>query len=584
MKVFLPLVLLFTLTRSPARAQDALIKPMIDAWKIADTLQYQRAQTFYDHLTRKKDTPHYKLVIQHLYDYLEAYPSKRLEARTILYQSLGAREFGYAPEPYGLLLQKAIKLAHELEDEYLTAEIYGLYAGMSTPENYLLYNLKAIELQRKLGFPHFKYVYNRFFDVSNALYLTQDYQQSIAYGLECLALRKLDTARWDPMISILQADLLGAAYKRLGRYDSAAYYYKLILKTLPTLHRDESVIKLWAGIANGNIGYILTLQNNYTEGLPLLKEYLHNSIAHPDTANVALAQNALGTVYFRKQQYALALAAWREAYYWSGLSRRSLDNSITASKGLADIYRITGRTDSAFYYYDRYHGFNDSLAAHINKSRLSAMNARMAFDDLQHSLNKTQATLNDVRNTRNAILAGIAILAIIVVLLYNRYRLKQQYRMQLVQRKRQLAEQEVKNAREQIAGFAHHIIEKNNLIETLQQQLSHQPSYQPPEEVAESLSQYTLFTDEEWEKFKLEFAKAYPEFLRTLRQQLEQITPAEERLAALIYLRLNIQQIANTLGISKDSVMRGKRRLKKRLNLPDPVTVEEYIYNTLAIK
>ena len=40
--------------------------------------------------------------------------------------------------------------------------------------------------------------------------------------------------------------------------------------------------------------------------------------------------------------------------------------------------------------------------------------------------------------------------------------------------------------------------------------------------------------------------------------------------------------IANTLGISKDSVMRSKRRLKNRLNLPDQTTVEEYLFNVLV--
>lgn len=215
---------------------------------------------------------------------------------------------------------------------------------------------------------------------------------------------------------------------------------------------------------------------------------------------------------------------------------------------------------------------------------MSSINAKIAFDNLQTNLYHSQATLDNLRFTRNAILAGILLASIILLLLYNRYRLKHRFALLTSQRKQEQALQEVQRAKEQIASYTHHIIEKDNLIKALQQQVAHKDQPEQESEIPAHLLQYTLFTDNEWEKFKSEFAKAYPDFLQTIREQIEQITPAEERLAALIYLQLNTSQIANTLGISKDSVQRSKRRLKRRLNLPEPVTVEEYIYNLLTTK
>ncbi len=52
-------------------------------------------------------------------------------------------------------MQKAIRLALDLGDDQLTAEIYSVYAGISGSENYLLYNLKAYELQKKIGLQRF---------------------------------------------------------------------------------------------------------------------------------------------------------------------------------------------------------------------------------------------------------------------------------------------------------------------------------------------------------------------------------------------------------------------------------------------
>lgn len=581
MKVNLFLVLLLVGVCFGVRAQQVSIQPFIEAWKIADTSQSSRAQVLYDTLHLKKDTARYLQVIDLLHRYLQDHPDKRLEARTIVYQTLGALEFNYKIDSYIGLMQKAMRLAGELEDDQLAAEIYSVYAGIGGPENYLLYNLKAIELQRRIGLKHFFFVYTRFFDLSRALYLNHDYQQSIAYGLECLHTPVADRDHYDPLVYVFQLDILGACYKKLGKYDSAVYYYENLLTRVPgAIPGDVRKQQLWLGIGKGNLGHILTLQGKYEEALPLVETYLQSSVDYGDELNIAMAQNYLGSIYYNTKQYAQALTAWRQAYYRSGQSG-SLDNAVQAAQGIAGIFRLTGHTDSAYHYYELYHQHKDSLAAALSQLQLSGMKARIAFDGLQASLSKSQTALQKERTTRNIIMAGIAFIALIILWLYNRRRLKQKHALLLIRQQQQAAGQEIKSAREQIASFTNHIIEKNSLIETLEAQISSLDQQQNQQAIAVNLQQYTLLTDTEWEKFKAEFAKAYPDFLSTLRQQIQQITPAEERLATLLFLRLNTYQVASTLGIGPESVLRGKRRLKQRLQLPDPVTVEEYLFNLL---
>lgn len=584
MKLALSFVLYLILTCFFVRAQDPLIQPFLREWKIADTSQSHRAQVFYDALKNDRDTARYRQVVEALNGWLANHPDKRLEARTIIYAALGAREYDYPRTQFVPLLQKAMKLAYDLEDDQLMAEIYSLYANTASEENYPLYNLKAIELQRKVGFDHFSYVHHRFFDISRALYLTQDYRQSINYGLTCLSLRNKDLQHWDDFMYIFQLDILGACYKQLGLYDSVSYYYDQIEKFLPASNvTNKHFLTIWRGIALGNRGQVLAHEGNYEAAIPLIKEHLNSSIAVGDLLNQALACNALAAIYRQQGDLTHALDYWHKAL-GTAQEANTPDNAMQAAKGIADLMRQTGNKDSAIVYYERYHEHKDTLAARLGRNRLSAMHARIAFDDLQNTLLKSQAALDATRLTRNVILAGIIVATLIALLLYNRFRLKSQFALQVSQRKKEQAEQEAERAREQIASFTSHIVEKNNFIESLQQQLITKEQSGQEEEVPAHLLQYTLFTDNEWEKFKVEFAKAYPDFLSTLRTRVEQITPAEERLATLIYLQLNTYQIANTLGISKDSVLRGKRRLKKRLDLPEHVTVEEYIYNLLATK
>lgn len=562
------------------RAQDTLVTSYIHAWRISDTSQCHRAQVLYDQLATENDTVRFGIIVRKLYAYLKEHPDTRLNARTILYESLGAKQFGYDLAPYIQRVEEALKMAHELEDEQLMAEIYSLLATMYDDSNYLLYNLKAIELQQKVGFSHFPYVHNRFFDASRGLYLSHDYRQCIRYGIKCLEFRGKDMEHWDLKVIIFQLDILGAAYKKLQQYDSTAYYYQQLLEALPETDMTPPRRKLWEGIAWGNLGHVLALQRQFSEAMPLLHTYVQISTDAGDWFNMALAQNALAEAYMLQEDKKMALEMWRKAYK-SSIRSSSPDNAVRATSGMAGIYRETGPADSAFYYYDLHHAYKDSVAEQLSYRRLSAMQARLDFDELQYSLKKTQARLVEMHTTRNRILLAVGIIAILGLWMYNWYRLKQKYALQLLKRKQQQAIFEMNKAREQMASIATNIVQKNKLIDTLKKRITDQVKEIDQEDLTRCLGEYALFTDDDWERFKADFAQAYPDFLRVLRRQARQVTPAEERLSILLFLKLNTEQIANTLGISKDSVLRGKRRLKHRLNLPTHTTVEEYLYNIL---
>lgn len=265
MKVRLILFTSLLLGSIYATAQPSLIHPFIRAWKVADATQTHVAQAFYDSLLIKRADKdyqqHFHRVVDAMYAYLEDHPDKRLEARTIIYEALGAIEYNYPRDPFRIPLEKAMSLALDLGDKQLLAEVYALYSYLPEKMVYPLYNLKAIELQRQVGFEHFCYVQNRFFDASRALYFTRDFRQAITYGQECLQFKDRTTPRQDPAVFIFQLDILGACYRELGIYDSVNYYYEQLEKELPSIaYKDSLFLQLWKGIARGNRGHVLALQ------------------------------------------------------------------------------------------------------------------------------------------------------------------------------------------------------------------------------------------------------------------------------------------------------------------------------------
>jgi len=531
---------------------------------------------FFDSLLIHKDEPVYRKKytghIRQLQQYVKNHPDRRLQVRLLMFEIMAAREYNYA-EKYYQTIDKAIKMAYPLQDDQLNAELYSIRADIPpSAETHLLYNLKALEIQRRIGFQYFPYTQNRFFGVSASLYGQAEYIKSIAYGRECLRLWNIDTSHRDPRVYIFQCDLLGASYKKLNRYDSARWYYKQLLQALET-ERSVYMQTLWQGIANGNIGQTYAAEGRYAEALPLLTAYLQSSRKEHDTLNIVMAHNAFARFYFLQKQYGSALAAAREA--WNiALPKNIYPEIIESADRMSAIYRQTGPTDSAFHYYDVWHRYREMQREANKNSAFSVIKAQIAFDNLQHSLILTQSVANREKSIRNAILAGIVLLTIIALLLYNRKTTRAQYRLREMELKHASARRDVLEAREKIAVFTRNIIEKNDLINSLQQQLS---SREMETEASEQLRSYSLLTEEDWEKFREQFSKAYPAFFHNLRQRMQNLTPAMERLAALMFLKLTNYQIANTLGISKDSVARSKRRLRTGLNLASDQLLEEEI-------
>ncbi|MFL5765150.1 MAG: helix-turn-helix transcriptional regulator [Bacteroidia bacterium] len=77
----------------------------------------------------------------------------------------------------------------------------------------------------------------------------------------------------------------------------------------------------------------------------------------------------------------------------------------------------------------------------------------------------------------------------------------------------------------------------------------------------------TILTPYDWEKFREEFEKRYPGFFILLHTHYPRLTPSEVRLMALMKLNFSIRMIATTLGISPQSIIKSRYRLKKKLEL-----------------
>ena len=82
-------------------------------------------------------------------------------------------------------------------------------------------------------------------------------------------------------------------------------------------------------------------------------------------------------------------------------------------------------------------------------------------------------------------------------------------------------------------------------------------------------------------KFKDYFNKAYPYFIANLRKQIPHLTNKEELYCMLIALNCNNEELASTLNVVRSSVVVAKYRIRKKLNLEEGTSMEEYLSRAL---
>ena len=86
-----------------------------------------------------------------------------------------------------------------------------------------------------------------------------------------------------------------------------------------------------------------------------------------------------------------------------------------------------------------------------------------------------------------------------------------------------------------------------------------------------------IMTDETWDEFKKLFEKVHAGFLYRVREKFIQATETDIRLLTLIKLGLSNREMANMLGVTTEALKKSRQRLRKKINLPDELSLEDVV-------
>ena len=84
-------------------------------------------------------------------------------------------------------------------------------------------------------------------------------------------------------------------------------------------------------------------------------------------------------------------------------------------------------------------------------------------------------------------------------------------------------------------------------------------------------------SDKDWEVFKTYFAEVHNDFDQKLKTFHPDITEKEIRLAAFLRMNLTTKEIAATLNVLPESILKSKYRLKKKMGLAKETDLTSFL-------
>jgi tetratricopeptide (TPR) repeat protein len=445
-------------------------------------------------------------------------------------------------------------------------------------------------------------------NLGNDQWKTGNYKEALKYFTQAYNQVK-GTANEQQMATLLNN--LGLVHWRLENNDAAMECYDEAAKLAEKLDMPRLL-----GLTYTNRALILKEQRKFDEAFNFNNEAISIFIKLKEPRDLAIAYNNQGQIYRFSDQpqqalnyYNLSLKECEKIAYLEGMATayQNLSTIFTAiadpekaysnaHKGLkislklnskvriseayrelSSIHERFAQPDSALYYFKMYYHQEKRLMAAAQSETLSRYQANMGFE-VKNLRIKNLKNERQIANNRLWFIA-IGTLAVLFTIIFLLYRHSSKIRV----KKNQL-EAELRISRKlieikelELKTYIIDLSKKNSIINDLQGIAATGIVDKRQDEEVANLIARRILTDEDWEVFKIRFAGIYPHFFDQLKESLISITEAEVRILVLMRLNLRGIDMANTLGISPQSVRVCKMRLKKKLSVEGYNTVEEFL-------
>ena len=438
---------------------------------------------------------------------------------------------------------KALQLSERLKD---STEIYNCYMGIGVVE-FLRESLDEAEENFSIYYTYYTSVLNR---------------KKAANALSMLGL---------------------VAYQR----DQYELSIQRALRSYNTRVEIQDIKGQGESLNNLALGYMGL--KNWSQALRYLEDAVLIKAQANDLTQMTVIYNNIGHCHRQLGDVDKAIEYFERALN-KGTTNGQYRDVLQSYRNLIFIYnREKQDFEQAFKLQSRMMGIKDSLAVVERREAMQELEVRYETQKKQREIELLQQERTLITNRWLTLALGLFFAFVIGILFYDNQRRKHTQEKQLLSAEDELQKAELKimsglleHNRQKLSLYTENLLRKNELVNRLEDKLKDVVEEDHGEEgkaILKNVSSVRILTDEDWEEFKQLFDGVHRGMLERLLIKHENLTLAEQCLFLLMKLSMSTKQIANILGVSPDSVKKGRYRLKKKLELDDDVLLQNFIDN-----
>ncbi len=342
-------------------------------------------------------------------------------------------------------------------------------------------------------------------------------------------------------------------------------------------------------IADGLLtkGLLLARMGKYEEAEKITKEAL--TYSRPTNINHSISRSLvlLGELSLREKDYSKS-----QAYFKEGLEVAENAGLLTQQKdalmNLAKVNQSMGANLTALKYHQLFKEINDSIfqKERINKVEEWKLIYETEKKEAEIALQEEEIkTLNEKARgdkLQKGLYAG-GMASALALFGLSVFGFRQRIKKNRIAREKQeeIYKQEIEHKQKELASQTLHLVQKNTFIQELKENLENLKN--SPEKFKAEFRRIVMLlkkenaSDKDWEVFKTYFADVHNDFDQKLKTLYADISEKEIRLAAFLRMNLTTKEIAATLNVLPDSILKSKYRLKKKLGLDKETDLNRFL-------
>ena len=373
-------------------------------------------------------------------------------------------------------------------------------------------------------------------------------------------------------------------------------------------------------LTQGHLGSIKEDLGDYEQAMLHFQKAFAIYQSNGDELSSMEVINNIGDIYRKTEKFAMALQ-YSFSALWLAIGHKDLYQTCSAYRDISKTYHLLRKDDSAYYYSEIARAALLEIYSAENNKQMSFLQAldeterkNTELENLRHHKKNTM-----VLATSTTIVVLLLIIAALMTVSRQRIKLRseqqentqrealhnaqqllletqliaaanEEQKLKTELRNKQLEkekldvalmnrhyqEQELKQQIEQkekgLSAQVLHVIQKNQLLETLKSQLEILVSDDKRDQKKQmrgviQLINQNFNNDSNWEEFSQNFEHIHQSFFTKLNELHPGLTAAELKLISLLKMNLQTSDMATMLGISQDSLRVARYRLRKKLNL-----------------